>query len=436
VPSIAASTTLESKISQGKPSTERKTNFASSSRPSTPAVAISEAIAPTDIIGEERGVKQKEPAASAIETNTGAGGAASSQESSATSSRPQSSDIPPASIRPASSQLANAPLVPPGLPASPGLSGPPGLSAPPGISSPSRPPRAETASPQTPLIASQTTYQMSTAARALLDDVKARRDSALPMSSLFSPFPDFDRTLQTLSGEDGSFSFNLDPKLADEAESVENLPNFDITSNVPFHGGYMDAFPALRNGPPYLQSPALGYSLANHPIYDASIARSSSGSSDKNIRGASYLGSFNPFSDLQDASSSHSSPLQRAQHSPVDEERKVSRFGFARGRQSSNTATSSPLHSVSSLTYNNDVQPFYMAQQEVDSPHLWPPGLPDLHSSNPHTVHVMQPHAPPMFQQSLLEAVDGNLSEAQLRKFIQSSQERENNARNGMGELA
>ncbi|KXN85494.1 General negative regulator of transcription subunit 4 [Leucoagaricus sp. SymC.cos] len=147
---------------------------------------------------------------------------------------------------------------------------PPGLAAPLGIPSPSRPSRVATASPQTPFLSSQSSYQMSTAARALLDDVKARREA--PTSAIgSSPFPDFDRTLQTLSeGDGGGFSFNFDPKLADEVEASENLGDFDPDMTIPYNGSYVDVFPSLRspiNSPHIGPPPGLSYP-ANHSIYD------------------------------------------------------------------------------------------------------------------------------------------------------------------------
>lgn len=331
------------------------------------------------------------------------------------------------------SSSPNVPLIPPGLTQPPGLS-PPGLSAPPGISTPSRPPRTETASPQTPLLASQTSYQMSNAARALLDDVKARRESALQAPSAFSPFPDFDRTLQTLSGEGGGgFSFNFDPSLAEEAESAGQLPDFDVASTIPFHGSYIDAFPALRSGSPYLRSPSLGYPQASsHAIYDPLAVRGTSASvpERQTTRGTGYLGAFDPFAETPVEPTF--SPLVRSQHSPVDEERKVSRFGFARGRQNS-TTTSSP-HSVSPLNYSKDLQPFYQLSDEANSVHLWSPGLHDVQSINSLQHFLHQPtHI--LQSQSSLSPANSALSEAQLRSFIQSSQEKEVNANNSSNVL-
>ncbi|KAF8201634.1 hypothetical protein BJ912DRAFT_945984 [Pholiota molesta] len=426
LPRNAATTsmsTTETRVGQVKTSAERKTT---ASRPSTPAIADASR---AEIAAESKALKVKEVVSVPESTSSPAPSATTASDDS----RPESTESMRSNARPLSSKPSSNFLAPPGLSAPPGLATPPGLAAPPGISTPSRPPRAETTSPQTPLLASQSSYQISNTARALIDDFKARTVSALPASSASSPFPDFDRTLQTLSGGDGGgFSFNLDPKLADEVDSTENLSDFD--SSIPFHGSYVDAFPALRTGSPYMQSPSLGYSHPNsHSIYDPSTLRVASASlhEKQNGKGTSYLGSFNPFSDTTPDNSAQS---QRYPHSPVDDERKVSRFGFARGRQSS-TATSSPLHSVTPLTYGNDLQAFFHSSDEAM--HSWPPGLHDLHISNSHTSSPLaqQAQAQPAFgQQPRLQSLNGNgdLSEAQLRNFILSSQERENSARNLM----
>ncbi|PPQ79577.1 hypothetical protein CVT26_015324 [Gymnopilus dilepis] len=333
--------------------------------------------------------------------------------------RPDSTRSPSVDLLPSSSNSSHVPLAPPGLPQPPALSAPPGLPAPPGISPASRPPRAETASPQTPLLASQTSYQMSNAARALLDDVKARRESASQGLSVVSPFPDFDRTLQTLSGEEGGgFSFNLDPKLADEAESTGQLPDFDLGSTVPFHGSYIDAFPALRQGS-YLQTSSLAYSQTSQSaIYEPSSVRAVAISDRQPGAGSGYLGPFDPFAE-QSVDPTLSSSV-KSQHSPLDEERKVSRFGFARGRQSS-TTTSSP-HSVSPLNYAKDLHPFYQFPDEVSSANPWPPGAQDSHFLH-HPTTLPQNQMPSTL-------TSGILSEAQLRSFIQSSQGKDSVASN------
>lgn len=326
---------------------------------------------------------------------------------------------------------------PPGLPNPPGLSAPPGLlprlpvppglSVPPSMSTQSRPVRSETESPQTPLLASQTSYQMSTAARALVEDVKARRGSSVLLSST-SPFPDFDRTLQTLSVDDGSFSFNLDPKLADRIHGAEELSEFDLSSSIPFHGSFMDAFPALRVVSPQLHSPSLSQAHGpSHSIYDPSTSRHSSGHylEKSTSRGSSYVGSFNPFSDSMNESAMPSA-AHLSQYSPVDEERKVSRFDFARGRQTS--TTSSPIQSASPLTSTVD-HPFHHPADDIAA-HIiqpWHRG----HDTNLSLSHAPFPmHHPTQAQPIVMQGssqvplIDSDLSEAQLRNFILSSQER------------
>lgn len=330
---------------------------------------------------------------------------------------------------------------PPGLPNPPGLSAPPGLlprlpvppglPAPPGISFQSRPLRSETDSPQTPLLASQTAYQMSTAARALVEDVKARRGSSISLSSP-SPFPDFDRTLRTLSGDDGGFSFNLDRNLADQINDTEELPEFALSSNIPFRGSFVDAFPALRVVSPQVHSPSLTQSNGpSHSIYDPSTPLRPGGHylEKSTSRGSSYVGSFNPFSDSMNESIVPSAP-QHSQYSPVDEERKVSRFGFARGRQSS-TAASSPLQSVSPIV---DHHPFHQNTDNIP-PHIiqsWQQGHdPSLTLSHGQAIQV---HPLPL-QPGQLPSINSELSEAQLRNFILSSQERANGFRHTGGKL-
>ncbi|KAG6891324.1 hypothetical protein C0992_008778 [Termitomyces sp. T32_za158] len=337
-----------------------------------------------------------------------------------------------------STQISAAPpLFPPGLPAIP-----PGLSAPPGIPVPTRPPQSsiDLALPETPLLASQSSYQMSTAARALLDDVKARRESVLPTMTGVSPFPDFDRTLQTLSGGDGvGFSFNLDPKLAGNNLDLPSLPDFEVEASVPFNGSYIDAFPALRSPTAqptnFAAPPGLPYPHSTRSSYDPNSTRSSS-TVDTQSSALGYMGSFNPFADTnEEAHGTSVSSFGHSQYPLLDDDssRKVSRFGFARGKQSS-TATSSPLHVASPLSNgNNDHQPFYPADgliqghgrtqwsttgrdsgfaqpTSVATSSLFQPALDYTHS---HLQNGSQP-----------QTFEAGVSEAQLRDFIQSSRNR------------
>ncbi|PFH50694.1 hypothetical protein AMATHDRAFT_176752, partial [Amanita thiersii Skay4041] len=338
------------------------------------------------------------------------------------------------------SSVPSTPALPPGLPIVP-----PGLSAPPGIPTPSRPPRIESASPQTPLLSSQTTYQMSHAARALIDDVKARRE-AVPLSNVNpSPFPDFDRTLQTLSrGDDGGFSFNLDPKLASEGKGLdEQLSIFD-TDNLSLPGSFMDSMatfrPPLQHHSASIPSTGLPYPhFQNHSMFDSlNVVRPPLSSAERQPSSASsYVGSFNPFSDSNDDTTA--SMHQSSQRTIIDDDtgRRVSRFGFARGRQGSSN-TSSPLHTSSPMSVgNSDSHSLFTAgdlvqqrsqstRQELSYSH------PSSTVSSP-LVQFAQPQgAPPPQPQSRFQPFDAStvntsLSEAQLREFIQSSRERANN---------
>ncbi|KAG7453054.1 uncharacterized protein BT62DRAFT_940348 [Guyanagaster necrorhizus] len=323
---------------------------------------------------------------------------------------------------------------------------PPGLSAPPGLPSPARPPRAETASPQTPLLALQTSYQMSNAARALLDDVKARREAPPPSISAHSPFPDFDRTLQNLSGGDGGFggfSFNLDPKLAgDDAEEVQ-LPDFEAEAQTPFIGTYVDAFPALRQGSPSAFMAPPGLSHPHNPsraIYDPMSVRTPPLIERQSTGGSNYIGSFNPFAEQNEESSRVHSPTKS---SFDDETRKVSRFGFARGRRGS-TAASSPLHVPSPLSVTNSISETHSLYNSVDQqPHSPAISQWSLHSRQDY-VYQQPPSAmgSPMLQHTQAQpysqvqgrfpffssGISAGISEADLRDLIQSSRDRVTNS--------
>ncbi|KAF9265773.1 hypothetical protein L218DRAFT_923105 [Marasmius fiardii PR-910] len=356
--------------------------------------------------------------------------------STSTEDRPQSASPAPSSI----------PSVPPGLPAVP-----PGLSAPPGLPPP-RPPRVDTASPQTPLLASQTTYQMSTAARALLDDVKARRESALPSAAVQSPFPEFDRTLQNLTGGDGTFggfTFNLDPKLASSDEANEEpLPDFEIEATAPFMGNFMQAFPALRpqtasNPSSFASPPGLSYPHnPNHSIYDPLAVRSSPIESQSSAS-SNYVGSFNPFADsIEEVSSSGLPSPAKLGTLDDDSSRKVSRFGFARGRQGSRARTSSPLHLSSTVTGQGTSDTNNSVYHPSPAPHSPAPSQWSLHSRQDYSYHqpssamgssLASYQSPVMYasqQQPRFQPFDTGLpvSEAQLREFIQSSRANANRA--------
>jgi CCR4-NOT transcription complex subunit 4 len=415
-PRNVSSSAVDSRFSQIKAHPERKHTLASASRPSTPVVepstiphTDSKNLRPKELLSPIQSSISPAPSATASDRS-------GLQERTSTPARPDSTDS-------TSSNFLLTSSIPPGT----SLMVPPGLSAPPGISSVSRPPRAETASPQTPLLASQSSYQMSTAARALLDDVKARRESTLPASSGFSPFPDFDRTLQTLTDESGGgFSFNLDPKLADETEFAEPLPDFDLASSVPFRGSYIEAFPALRSGFSFIRPTSSYPHNINLPIYEPATLRTGSGHSfeKQSAKGTGYMGLFNPFSEPGVESVSTSSSC------PPDEERKVSRFGFAQGRKTSTVASHFLLSN--SLTRTGEHQSFYHPMEDVHhggAGYQWPTDYHEHHVSS-HVASAQVRHAEAQTMFTHTQPSGGELSEAQLRSFIQSSQARLNVSEN------
>ncbi|TFK46000.1 hypothetical protein OE88DRAFT_1668398 [Heliocybe sulcata] len=423
--STPTSTATEARASATRPSRTSATtaavkalSIASSSRPPTPAGTVANARPSTPADAKIARVKEQEqpprsPTSSvAVESDVG------SQDvvSPSPAPRPQSVE----------SVQSIVPSAPPGIPTVP-----PGLSAPPGLPPPKR---LHSDSPQVGIAPSQSSYQMSTNIMALLDDLKARRE-APSVTTGGNPFPDLDRMLQTLQGGDeGGFSFNLDPKLAtDTTEELELIPPFEAEANIPFQGNYMDAFPGLRS--PHIQStygapPGLAMPHnPNRPLYESVVKGSPL--QPQGADTSNYHGSFNPFGEAGDDASSSA---QRASFSPLEEERQVSRFGFARGRQGS-TATSSPLHN-SPITANDNFH-----GQFYNSPRLTSPTT----QAQPQQWHYQSRHpdysqpgssvgsplvhnaqaAYTQQQGGRFQPFEESLSEAQLRDFIRSSRERE-----------
>ena len=352
-----------------------------------------------------------------------------------------SQDVSP--VRPRSTESEQfTPPAQQGIPdVPPGLSGPPGLPPPSRKTDPLVPPGIHT---------SQSTYQISTAAQALLDDVKSRRENAPSVSSA-SIFPDLDRTLRMVSGGDdafGGFSFNLDPKLAGEDLNVDiSLPDLEAEANIPMNGGFMDVFPGLRSTQPpaqvhpraFMAPPGLTYPHnPNRSMYDplplrgTPVERQSAG-------GTSYVGSFNPFGE---GSEDPIVPLQgvssTSRRSPFgDEGRKVSRFGFARGRQGS-TAASSPVNAASPLSASDShhslftsetalsAQPHWNLSSHIEHGYTTPSLAQDTAATQAHS------QSQPQQQHARFQPFDHNIvSEAQLREFIQSSRERASVMPNG-----
>ncbi|KAG1748888.1 uncharacterized protein EDB91DRAFT_1111233 [Suillus paluster] len=398
-----------------RPQHDRKTgsgstktpSIASSSRPPTPAVSTRPASPP-----EVKTLRAKEPAPFPP---------TSPSPSMAIDSDDVGSGSPPSPPRPRSTESVDStPAVPVSLP--PGLP-----DAPPGLPPPTRTPKADPAvapSLHAPQMSSGS-YQISTAAQALLDDVKARREAVLS-STQVSIFPDFDRTLRMLSESEGGFSFNLDPKLADvnvNADGEAVLSALEAEARVPFAGGFMDAFPALKPQvhPHTHQVPTVYPHNPARSIYDPLAMREN------------YLGSFNPFGETEGPSTGSGA---RSSPSYPDEERKVSRFGFARGRQGS-TAASSPVHVSSPLSASESHHSFFTASETpaMSSSH-WNLGghgeYAGYVTSSPLVSQAQtaqtppQQHVQPQTQPIRFQPFDTSVSvsEAQLRELIQSSRER------------
>jgi CCR4-NOT transcription complex subunit 4 len=285
---------------------------------------------------------------------------------------------------------------------------------------------------------------MSSQAQALIDDLRARRE-APPSASGISPFPDIDRTLQVLTGGDdefGGFSFNLDPKLAEDGANTQmEFPDLDAEASMPFQGSFLEAFPGLGNpaSPTVGFAPPPGLDYAHNPsrsIYDPASTRPPSQS---NVS-SGYMGSFNPFDSKEEQ-------LQQ-QHSPFDGDstRQVSRFGFARGKQSS--AATSPLPPAASLHSDMITHPSYFDSPDLSTANSvssqWNISrrqTVDYLSSQSRSVSnspaIRQAQAAPLFSQQQLnqfQPFDSDISEAQLRDFINSSRDRANTSQIHNGE--
>ena len=326
-------------------------------------------------------------------------------------------------LRPQSAQ-SEQPVLPP---APPGIPPPPGLLAPPGLSPPTWTQATDPALPQV-------SYQMSSQAQALIDDLRARREAPVS-TSVISPFPDIDRTLQVLTGggdEYGGFSFNLDPKLAEDCANTQmEFPGLEAEAGMPFQGSFLEAFPGLANpaSPTVSFAPPPGLSYTHNSarsIYDADATLPppqpdvSSG----------YTGSFNPFDGSEEQ-------LQR-QYSPLDDDstRKVSRFGFARGKQ--NSAATSPLPPAASLQNDISAHPSYYDSPDPSTTNSvssqWNLSRrqtggylsPQSRSvSNSPAIRHAQAISPfPQQQLTQFQPFDNDISEAQLRDFISSSRDR------------
>lgn len=395
---LSATTTKDRKTS-----TTKASSLASSSRPATPNPSVA-----------TKASKQKEPQPVAVPAARSPSPVVVEAEPKPVVQDVSRASTPPDSLPVSPEPVPALPTAPPGLPAVP-----PGLSAPPGLPPPSHTPLSTDSSPQIPAQVSQGPYQMSTQAQALVADIKARREGT-QVSNGPSPFPELDRMMQSLAGDNG-FSFSLDPKLAGDSDDTSlTLPDFTEPAK-PYTGNFFDTFPGVRQPPP----PGLGF-----PHMSSSRER-------LNTPSSSYSGSFNPFaSDLADE--------PQRQYSSLDEERKVSRFGFARGRQGSaaSTSASSPLHATASLGHSDSFsQSAYFPPSELPSPASHTGASQWSHASRHHDylqqsasamssplaqhAQAHSPYAQPQQQTARYQQqYDAQISEAQLRDFIHSNRDR------------
>lgn len=317
---------------------------------------------------------------------------------------------------------------------------PPGIPAvPPGLPSPLTP--SATSSPA--LVARElpnTTYQMSTQAQALLDDVRARRESLVNMSA-DSPFPDFDRTLQNLtSGEEGfsGFKFTLDPKLAGKHSEDVALPDVDNEVVELFNPGGFDSYPAFGSpaqqspltsfmAPPGLSLPSKSSRLFESPVIGSpSLER-------QLTSGSTYTGSFNPFAESND-NASISNSARPSSSIGDDSDRRISRFGFARERQNSGlSAASSPLQSADTSLHSEHLgsstssyAPWPFQRNHDYGP---PPGIP-LRTSTPSSLRnsplasYNAPQASFPAQQSRFQPFDPQPVDVSLKDMLGIGQDR------------
>ncbi|PWN52517.1 hypothetical protein IE53DRAFT_373515 [Violaceomyces palustris] len=230
------------------------------------------------------------------------------------------------------------------------------------------------------------TYQPSSSAQALLDDMRQRRE-AEPEQPQPSPFPDFDDALSSF--KDGEFSFNF--PLANEGRGGSN----DSSEVSGPRGGVADVFSAFQNFSPFGAPP--GFLTAAHPGLTTAgtpppgIMRTPnrSATASPSPFSGSYSGSFDPFAPgagetiREDSSSSRAAVSNAAPFAAIEQMRrtlseergssddgqdvsdalkKASRFGFAKRKESDSFGTgftSSPLRAelLSSFGNGGNVEP-------------------------------------------------------------------------------
>lgn len=219
--------------------------------------------------------------------------------------------------------------------------------------------------------------------------------------------------------------------MAEEGTSTQmEFPGLDAEASMPFQGSFLEAFPGLGNPASptvgFAPPPGLNYTHnSTRSIYDAAVTRPPPQPSVT----SGYIGSFNPFDSKEE--------LQR-QYSPFDDDstRKVSRFGFARGKH--NSAATSPMPPAASLqndmithtTYfdspdpsaTNSVSSHWNLSRRQTGDYLSPQSRSVSNSPAIRQAQVVSPF--PQQQLSQFQPFDNDISEAQLRDFINSSRDR------------
>lgn len=241
---------------------------------------------------------------------------------------------------------------------------PPGLakaSPPPGLVRSASTTDSRPATPQTDSDHHKSTYQPSSSAQALLDDMLQRRE-AQPETVKPSPFPDFDDTLSSF--KDGDFSFNL--------PANSQLANNDGPSELTSAFTTFSPFGA----PPGVLAAHANLVTAGTP--PPGIVRAPNRSSTASPAPLSYSGSFDPFAPgagetIKEDGSSFADSVYPSSFNIADQTRKMlghdnfigggiggltqedsleagqdaskraSRFDFAKRKESDSFMTASPL---------------------------------------------------------------------------------------------
>ncbi|EPQ28574.1 uncharacterized protein PFL1_03878 [Pseudozyma flocculosa PF-1] len=245
----------------------------SSTRPATPSPLTGEQASPSPT--HSKAAPPPPPPAAVNAATTGGGGPPPGLEPKSQSSSKSSSETTTRQATP---------------------SGPPGLtkgSAPPGLASPATAStrtltseegeRSEKSSSTT----APSTYQPSSSAQALLDDMLQRRE-AEPETVKPSPFPDFDDALSSF--QDGDFSFNF-PAAQQQATKESN-------GSEPLRPGQVDLTTAFTTFSPFgapsgILAAHAGLVTAGTP--PPGIVRTPNRSTTASPAPLSYSGSFDPF---------------------------------------------------------------------------------------------------------------------------------------------